>query len=144
MRGNVRELCIWRVPGVHCVLTFLYRQDPLPIFRCPDGATALSGSSPDHPDLITSSAGSARWKCHPSAEARAAGGAASVGAARGSMAGIAQNTAVVTELLLDLKRAFALSVPPYGVRSPRHKKAPCGTPHPDPSSCAGRQRECAT
>jgi hypothetical protein len=32
------------------------------------------------------------------------------------MAGIAQNTAVVTELLLDLKRAFVLSVPPYGVR----------------------------
>ena len=25
--------------------------DPLPIFRCPDGATALSGFSPDH--LIT-------------------------------------------------------------------------------------------
>eukprot|EP00964_Phaeocystis_antarctica_P047540 scaffold27508_cov36-Phaeocystis_antarctica.AAC.2 len=61
------------------------------------------------------------------------------------MAGIAQNTAVVTELLLDLKRAFVLSVPPYGVRSPRHKKALCRNAKPAlPCSCAGRQRECAT
>ena len=56
-----------------------------------------------------------------------------------------QNTAVVTELLRDLKRAFILSVPPYGVRSPRHKKALCRNAKPAlPCSCAGRQRECAT
>jgi len=36
------------------------------------------------------------------------------------MAGIAQNTAVVTELLLDLKRAFVLSVPPYGAEGVRN------------------------
>ena len=33
-----------------------------------------------------------------------------------------QDTAVVKELLLDLKRAFILSVPPYGVRG---AAAPC-------------------
>tara|TARA_B100000787_G_scaffold125431_1_gene94661 strand:+ start:88 stop:273 length:186 start_codon:yes stop_codon:yes gene_type:complete len=60
------------------------------------------------------------------------------------MAGIVQNTAVVTELLLDLKRAFVLSVPPYGVRSPRHKKALFRNAKSAlPCSCAGRQRECA-
>ena len=47
-----------------------------------------------------------------------------------------QNTAVVTELLRDLKRAFILSVPPYGVRSLATSS------HSAPSAKTGRAMFC--